>query len=411
MKIIVAHPGRQHSFRLASALKKANMLDCYVTTIYDKDSSKLMKVVKKFLSKDDKKRATNRKNPDLQDNEVVQFCRFRGLIEALLWRIDKRHKIYAKYRERTADKFGKKLAKLAMKRKVDAVICYDTNALRCFEILKKRAPQIKRILDVSIGVKPYMQQIFQKEFEFLNDKQKNFYSWSEKELNNSRQELGLTDYFLVASTFVKKSLTFCSVKPEKIYIVPYGANVSMSKKERQFNKESKLSILFVGQVNQRKGIPQLLEAVSRFDEGQLSLTIVGKYNENDWFIKKYEERKNIDFVGSVTFDRVKNYYENADVFVIDSFAEGMAQVGIEAMACGLPIICSENSGVNDLVQEEVNGFVIPCGNVQALQKKIQWFLENRDQIPLMGQEAAKTGKKYTWDYYEANVIKVIRDII
>ena len=71
-KIIVAHPGRQHSFRLASALKKSNMLLYYVTTIYDKNSF-LMKFTKKFLSKDNLKRANNRKNQDLDNIYQMQY--------------------------------------------------------------------------------------------------------------------------------------------------------------------------------------------------------------------------------------------------------------------------------------------------------------------------------------------------
>ena len=59
-KIIVAHPGRQHSFRLATALKKNNMLLYYVTTIYNKKSSWLMQLVQPFLSKDNLKRANKK---------------------------------------------------------------------------------------------------------------------------------------------------------------------------------------------------------------------------------------------------------------------------------------------------------------------------------------------------------------
>ena len=61
----------------------------------------------------------------------------------------------------------------------------------------------------------------------------------------------------------------------------------------------------------------------------------------------------------------------------------MAQVGIEAMVCGLPIICSENSGVNDLIKDGVNGFVIPCGNSKELKDKMQWFINNTDQTERM----------------------------
>ena len=106
----------------------------------------------------------------------------------------------------------------------------------------------------------------------------------------------------------------------------------------------------MGQVNYRKGIPYLLDVISEMGN-TAELTIVGAYNPDDWFVKKYKDAANIHFIGLVTFDKMQKIYEQSDVFIIPSFAEGMAQVGIEAMACGLPIICTFNSGVSDLVEE------------------------------------------------------------
>ena len=63
MKIIVAHPGRQHSFRVAKALKDTGLLYKYATTVYNKDSSLLMRFVKLFLGKNNYARAQRRKCP------------------------------------------------------------------------------------------------------------------------------------------------------------------------------------------------------------------------------------------------------------------------------------------------------------------------------------------------------------
>jgi glycosyltransferase involved in cell wall biosynthesis len=99
------------------------------------------------------------------------------------------------------------------------------------------------------------------------------------------------------------------------------------------------------------------------------------------------------------------------VFVIPSFAEGMAQVGIEAMACALPIICTFNSGLDDLVEDGVNGFIIPSGDLQALKEKIQWFIDNRNRIGEMGNKARNSAKSYTWENYEKNVVKAISEMV
>lgn len=141
--MIVAHPGRQHSFRLASALKKSGMLCFYVTTIYDKESSLLMKFVKRFLSEDNLKRANSRKNMDIDDSDVIQYCEFSGLIEAFLARVDRSHAVYRWLHRWDADRFGLKVAKLAIKIHADAVIMYDSNSATGFRYLKKHAPEIR----------------------------------------------------------------------------------------------------------------------------------------------------------------------------------------------------------------------------------------------------------------------------
>ena len=98
------------------------MLLYYVTTIYDKDSSLLMKIVKKFLSNDNLKRANGRKKPDLEENDVKQYYLFGALIEAFLSRVDKTHYIYRLMQRYDAKRFGIKVAKLAIKENADAVI-------------------------------------------------------------------------------------------------------------------------------------------------------------------------------------------------------------------------------------------------------------------------------------------------
>ena len=412
MKIIVAHPGRQHSFRLASALKKNDMLLYYVTTIYDKKTSVLMQIVKKFLSKDNLKRANGRKNPDLDDNDVKQYCLFGGLIEAFLTRVDKTHCFYELIRSYDAKRFGIKVAKLAIKENADAVIMYDSNAKEGFEFLKKKAPNIVRILDVSSTARPYTKTIFQKEIEASGDmslRKDNRYIWNAKQMQACREEIDNSQYFLSASSFVKESLKYCGADDNSIKIVPYGANVSSDIERLPIPNGKTIEILFAGQVVYRKGISYLLEAVSELDN--VHLTVTGAYNSNDWFVKKYADNPKITFTGLVTFDRMQKIYEQANIFVIPSFAEGMAQVGIEAMACGLPIICTHNSGVSDLVEDGKTGFIIPCGDKEAIKTKLQWFAENPDRIVTMGKAAQQIAKNYSWNEYEKNIVNTISLII
>lgn len=89
MKVVVAHPHQQHSYRLASAIKKAGHELVYVTTVYNKPFS-LTKIVESLLSGDDRKKAQSRRCDYLKDSEVKQFCELGGLIVLLLFRLDRK---------------------------------------------------------------------------------------------------------------------------------------------------------------------------------------------------------------------------------------------------------------------------------------------------------------------------------
>lgn len=414
-KIIVAHPGKQHSYHLASALNKNNTLLYYITTIYNKKSAILYKALSHFLSEDNVKRLNNRRNKDLKDEQVIQFNQLGGLLETLLVRIDKKKILYRRVREFNSDRFGIKVAKFAIKKKAEAVIMYDDNATAAFRYLKKYAPDIVRIQDVSIAARPYIKDIYEDEIKRSNDIQlykDNIDCWNSKSLKRSKEEIRDSQYFLVASDFVRLSLLKCGVLESQIRIIPYGINISSNLRRRPFqNKKDAVNFLFVGQVNYRKGIPYLLEAMSLLNEDKVTLTITGEYKNDDWFIKKYKKNKNIFFTGLVTPDKMKEIYEKAHVFVLPSFAEGMAQVGLEAMACGLPIICTFNSGLSRFVTSGENGFIVSPGNVMELKEKMQWFLYHKDKILEMGMKAKISVSKYTWEYYEKEVSQEILNIL
>ena len=171
-KIIVAHPGKQHSFQLATALKNEDMLYKYITTVYDKKGS-LTAVSKKFLKGKLKRKANTRSIDTLNDNDIIQFYELLGLILIFISKIPYCKTIWEKLNNKIGDMFGKKVAKYDIKHNVDAVICYDTNCTKLFKILKEKAPNIKRIMDVSIANRLYMKEVFIKDIKTTgNDKLK-----------------------------------------------------------------------------------------------------------------------------------------------------------------------------------------------------------------------------------------------
>ena len=99
---------------------------------------------------------------------------------------------------------------------------------------------------------------------------------------------------------------------------------------------------------------------------------------------------------------------SCDVFCLPSIVEGRALVVQEAMSQGLPIIITSNTGGEDLVIEGETGFLVPIRSPNMIAEKIKWFVENREQVIIMGEKAVKHSQKYTWDNYSDTIVEQLK---
>lgn len=412
MKVIVAHPGQQHSYKTAVGLKKSNQLYKYITTVYMKKKS-ITNMISRFLPNNIRIRAINRKCNELDDHEIVQFCELDGLILLFLQRIDKNKKLYDKWSLHITKKFGIKVAKYAIKNNADAIIIYDTQGAYIGKYLHKHKSKIKLIMDVSAANLDYMKGIYSKDFKICPSFKNRLlfekgYLWNDKVMKPLREEIIYPDAFLVGSSFVKKSLIFANVDEDKIYICPYGSNFSSIEKKK-FGVEKPLKLVYVGNVTAMKGIYYLLEAVMQFDKNDVELTLVGSFDNSDNTFDKYLKR--VSFVGAVPHFEVKKYLENADVFVMPSLGEGFNLSTVEALSLGLPCMVSNNSGINDFIVEEENGLVFNIQDIADISNCIQYFLDNKSKLSSMSKKALETANILTWNNYNKKLSKIVAEIV
>lgn len=409
MKIIVAHEGKQHSFRTAEALLQKGYLFKYITTIYDKPFS-LTRIVKHILRGDAKKKCASHRTSAIPDDMVLQYCEWKGVLRLFLSKIPSLYKHFPHYYDWLHDSFGKRVAEYAIKNNVDAVIMYDTNANECWKILKEKAPSIKRILDVSIANRLFMKENFIKDMEQTHDnniKEEQEELWDENNCKRYLEEIKDSDYFLIASNVVKRSMMFSGVREDQMFMAPYGVD---SHKFNFVEKESlqlPLKLVYVGQVNYRKGIHHLLNVMDSFKENEVELYMAGGYNDTTPLYQQYKDRRNIHFLGFVTRDVLANLYQKCDVFVFPTLGEGYGLVILEALSCGVPCIVSDLAGGDDAIIEGVNGFKFKAGNDDDLYSKIKWFLDNPEQMPKYSINSRKSVEKQTWQSYYDGVVKAL----
>lgn len=171
-----------------------------------------------------------------------------------------------------------------------------------------------------------------------------------------------------------------------------------------------LTILFVGEVNQRKGIRQVLEAAKRINSEDVIFNIVGSGRE--YCADLYEPYKPyVNFMGRVPFDELLNQLQTSHVFIFPTMGEGFGLVLLEAMAAGLPVITTSNCGGADIVSEGKDGFLIKVGDVDSLVDRIMWIKNNPEKAEKMSENAVTKAKQFTWERYEAGIVHSVLTII
>lgn len=247
----------------------------------------------------------------------------------------------------------------------DVMIGFDTSAW----LLGRRARKARRkfILDQSIGHPVAKERVFE------NLRQR-FPTWTTSAPKKSaeiqaveREEHELADAIVAPSEFVKRTLVTEGVSAEKIHIIPFGTDLAVfhPPEKRDGGRDGKpVVFLFVGGVSARKGVPVLLAVWRLLDLTDVELWVVGSGS-----LPADESAKlpaTVKILGPKSRNKVAALMRAADVFVFPSFFEGLAQVQIEALATGLPVIGTHESGAGGLVKSGENGEIVPAGDEQAL---------------------------------------------
>lgn len=135
---------------------------------------------------------------------------------------------------------------------------------------------------------------------------------------------------------------------------------------------------------------------------------MGKDNLAQDIKKKY--RGNIEYWGQQLHSKIPEILSETDILLFPSLSDGFGFAAAEGMAAGCPVIASENSGIADLIENGINGFVIPTHSTVALYEKMLWFVDNREKIQTMSDNAVSTIKKMTWEQYNQKILDILKYI-
>jgi glycosyltransferase involved in cell wall biosynthesis len=223
--------------------------------------------------------------------------------------------------------------------------------------------------------------------------------------DREQAEWDAADRIVCGSEFVVKSIRDVGGPFQKCAVVPYGIALrnTISSPERQHH--GPLKVLFCGRIGLRKGIQYLLDAMRLLGGRSIRVKAAGTIELTPAATAALA--KSIELVGSIPRDEAFELYRWADVLVLPSLCEGSATVSYEALANGVPVITTPNAGT--LVENGVNGFIIPIRDSSALADRLARLSDDRDLLVRMSTQALARSGSLTLAAYGQRLLSVLND--
>ena len=148
-------------------------------------------------------------------------------------------------------------------------------------------------------------------------------------------------------------------------------------------------LLFVGAVGKLKGEKDLVQALALVKQAGVDVRVSFLGYRAEGLVEDCRQlgiTDLIDHLGPVPMDKRLDFYRNADIFVLPTYAEAMPIAVIEAMAAGLPVITTAVGGIPEIIDDGVEGFLVECGDVKEIAEKILLLSRDKQKRLEMGSK-------------------------
>ncbi|MBD2245411.1 glycosyltransferase family 4 protein [Nostoc sp. FACHB-888] len=251
--------------------------------------------------------------------------------------------------------------------------------------------------------------------------------WTETHPEIVAQELReykMADKLAVPSLFVKRSFLAQGFPEKRLVLNHFGTNIKSF--SSGLKEDNLFRIIYAGSLSVRKGIHYLVKAFMQANIANSELCLVGGATaETPHLLTVADER--IKLIGHVPQLELVDYYRNSSVFVMPSIEEGLACVQVQALACGLPLICTTNTGGEDLlrmsgvepvkldmgIEEYPAGYLVPVRDSEAIAICLK-NLANNSQLLQAKREAVLSIRNVStgldWSSYTQRAITTYENL-
>lgn len=391
MRILVTHPGRQHSHQLARALHERNQLVEYWTGVPAADPATRGPLYK-LLARLSPQPTLDLPGEAVRHNVVMPLVRrVAGTVFDAPRATDWRHRAAAWFDAWAARRLPTNL---------DAVVCYENGARETFRAAKEQGATT--ILDAASFHHAWQDAFFEPvETDAVH-----------RRINARKdEEVELADHILTVSELARQSYIDAGVPPERVTSVPMGTDLSAFAPPdgAQDISSTPFTFLFAGHAGRRKGVDVLLAASGRLArEGSAHcLQFAGGADDNLF----NDTAAPVERLGYLSTPDLAEAFRRADVLVLPSRHDSFGRVVVEALATGLPVLVSEHVGAKEVIDEGETGWVVPADDVDALANQMRWCIEHPEQVHAMRAACVDTAQDYSWTAYRERVTEVLASVV
>ncbi|NEZ54407.1 glycosyltransferase family 4 protein [Adonisia turfae] len=230
-------------------------------------------------------------------------------------------------------------------------------------------------------------------------------------LAKSLVDWGVQRSFLISLSDSWESwyIEHCSLDPEKSFVLKNPVNFPVEIPQR--TNADRVKIVFLGKINQRKGVFDLLHAFSQLQpqlQAQARLIFAGSGDNEELLelarsLDIYSHMNLLGWINTVQRDQL---LADASIFLLPSYNEGLPMALLEAMAFGVPPVTTSVGGIPEVVISGVNGIIVNPGDIKNLTEAIATLISQADLRKKMGYQARESVRSLSTENYVKSLLEI-----
>lgn len=391
MSVLIAHPTRQHSHRLAEALQEAGLLHSYWTLLPDRRALRWLPASLDRLMPSAVKR---------QSLESLAADKVHTLVGPLLLQ-----KLATRFDSVSLRQLGEWMAWASLDRWVAGklprllprvVVGYEMCCAETFNAAKDLGSTC--VLDAA-AVHHAMQD------RILAEGKYGVGTWAGQRLRRRKQvEVELADKIICVSELARLSYIRAGVDERRIVVNEVGCDVAKFAASVESSRAGPPKLVFVGVPLYHKGFDLLLSSYARllshYPDAELHLA--GDMS----MARQPVAGDNVHIHGKLSHDQLSGLLAQMDCLVLPSRLESFGMVVVEALAAGVPVIVSDHAGAAEAINENENGWVIPSNDESALFQRMMACCREIDHVRSMSAACARSARRYDWSRYSKRAVEI-----